>query len=57
MFRFTSEYSSHKRNLYLILQIWRVNGISPEDFYRVAMAERALWIYSDDEKNLPETRL
>ena len=30
-------------------------ALAKEDFYRVATAERALWIYSDDEKNLPKT--
>jgi len=32
-------------------------ALAKEDFYRVATAERALWIYSDDEKNLPKTHL
>jgi hypothetical protein len=30
-------------------------ALAKEDFYRIATAERALWIYSDDEKNLPKT--
>jgi hypothetical protein len=25
-----------------------------EDFYKLAMAERAIWIFPDDEKNLPK---
>jgi hypothetical protein len=29
-------------------------ALADEDFYKVAMAERALWIYSDDERNLPK---
>ena len=29
-------------------------ALANEDFYKVATAERALWIYSDDEKNLPK---
>lgn len=29
-------------------------ALANEDFYKVATAERALWIYSDDERNLPK---
>ena len=29
-------------------------ALANEDFYRIATAERALWIYSDDERNLPK---
>jgi hypothetical protein len=29
-------------------------ALANEDFYNVAAAERALWIYPDDEKNLPK---
>jgi hypothetical protein len=29
-------------------------ALANEDFYRIATAERALWIYSDHEKNLPK---
>jgi hypothetical protein len=29
-------------------------ALANEDFYKVAIWERALWIYSDDEKNLPK---
>jgi hypothetical protein len=32
-------------------------ALAKEDFYKVATAERALWIYPDDEKNLPKTHL
>jgi hypothetical protein len=29
-------------------------ALANEDFYKIARAERALWIYSDNEKNLPK---
>ena len=29
-------------------------ALADEDFYKIATAERALWIYSDDERNLPK---
>jgi len=29
-------------------------ALANEDFYKIATAERALWIYSDDERNLPK---
>ena len=29
-------------------------ALANEDFYKVATAERALWIYSDNETNLPK---
>jgi hypothetical protein len=29
-------------------------ALANEEFYRLATAERALWIYSDDEENLPK---
>jgi hypothetical protein len=29
-------------------------ALAKEDFYKFATAERALWIYADDEKNLPK---
>jgi len=32
------------------------SALASEEFYLFAIAERALWIYSDDEKNLPKSR-
>ena len=29
-------------------------ALADEDFYNLAAAERALWTYSDDERNLPK---
>src|SRR5262245_52783980 len=32
------------------------SALANEEFYLFATAERALWIYSDDEENLPKSR-
>jgi hypothetical protein len=31
-------------------------ALADEDFYKAAMAEHALWIYPDDERNLPKVQ-
>lgn len=41
-------------SLYWVGELVLSAALANEEFYRLATAERALWIYSDDEENLPK---